>query len=103
MNRNQGLLLAQRLKTLLLQKGYPVRRVILFGSVAKNVASERSDVDIAVITDPFGESRIREGGDVLLASKDIDLRIETVTLHPQDFDRPFFALAREIERFGVEV
>jgi hypothetical protein len=54
------------------------------------------------VTDPFGESRVREGGDVLLASKEIDLRIETVTLRPEDFDRPFFSLAREIERTGVE-
>jgi hypothetical protein len=26
-----------------------------------------------------------------------------VTLHPDDYDRPFFTLAREIEQTGVEV
>ncbi|MDO8648864.1 MAG: nucleotidyltransferase domain-containing protein [Candidatus Peregrinibacteria bacterium] len=102
MKRDEGLRLARRFKALLLQRGYPVHRVVLYGSVAKGTSRADSDIDIAVVTDPFGVSRIREGGDILLASKDIDLRIETVTLHPSDFDRPFFTLAREIERTGVE-
>jgi predicted nucleotidyltransferase len=102
MNRSEGLRVARRFKHLLQQKGYPVRRVVLFGSVAKGTARPDSDIDIAVVTDPFRSSRVREGGDILLASKDIDLRIESVTLHPDDFDRPFFTLAREIERTGVE-
>lgn len=103
MKRAEGLRLARKFKQLLLQRGYPVQRVVLYGSVAKGEAREQSDIDIAVVTKPFGVSRIREGGDILLASKDVDLRIETVTLHPDDFKRPFFALAREIERTGVEV
>lgn len=103
MNRDDGLRLARQFKKLLLQRGYPVQRVVLYGSVAKGTANAQSDIDIAVITFPFHTSRIREGGDILLASKDIDFRIETVTLHPADFDRPLFTLAREIERTGVEV
>ena len=103
MNQEEGLRVARRFKGLLLERGYPVRRVVLFGSVAKGTAKPDSDIDIAVITDAFLPSRIREGGDILLVSKDIDLRIETVTLHPEDLDRPFFTLAREIERTGVEV
>ena len=50
---------------------------------------------------PF--SQIRAGADILVASKDIDLRIEAFTLHPEDFDYPFFTLAREIEKCGIEV
>lgn len=102
MNRTEGLRVAKRFKKLLIERGYPVRRVVLFGSVAKGTARPDSDIDIAVITEPFHESRMREGGDILLLSKDIDLNIETVTLHPEDFDQPFFTLGREIERTGVE-
>ncbi len=80
-----------------------MRRVLLYGSVAKGTARAESDIDIAVVTEPFGPSRIREGRDILLLSKSLDLHIETVTLHPDDFERPFFTLAREIERTGVEV
>ncbi|MBI3816102.1 nucleotidyltransferase domain-containing protein [Candidatus Peregrinibacteria bacterium] len=90
MNRDEGMQVAKRFKDLLLRRGYPVHHVVLFGSVAKNTAGTESDIDIAVITDAFDSSRIHEGGTILLASKDIDLRIETVTLHPEDFQRPFF-------------
>lgn len=103
MTREQGLHVARRLKDLLVRRGYPVRRVVLYGSVAKGSARPDSDIDIAVVTDAFHASRLREGSDILLASKDVDLRIETVTLHPDDFARPLFALVREIERYGVEV
>lgn len=103
MNRAEGLSLARRLKALLLRRGYPVRRVVLYGSVAKGTATADSDIDIAVVTDPFAASPVREGGAILLASKDLDRRIEAVTFRPEDLDRPFFTLAREIERTGVEV
>ena len=103
MKREEGLLIARRFRGLLVRRGYPVRRVVLYGSVAKEAARPDSDIDIAVITDRFHPSRLREGSDILLASKDVDPRIEPVTLHPDDFARPYFALAREIERDGVEV
>ncbi|MBI1812452.1 nucleotidyltransferase domain-containing protein [Candidatus Peregrinibacteria bacterium] len=102
MNRDDGLRIARQVKKLLQERGYPIQHVILFGSVAKNQAHDRSDIDIAVVTSPFKESQLEEGVDIHLASMDIDLRVETVTLHPEDFDRPFFTLAREIERTGVE-
>ena len=80
MNRDEGLQLARRFKRLLLRRGYPVRQVLLYGSVAKGTAGPNSDIDIAVVTAPFHPSRVREGGDILLLSKDIDLRIETICL-----------------------
>ena len=59
MRREEGLSLARKFKTLLLKRGYPVQRVVLYGSVAKNTAHAGSDIDIAVVTQPFGISRIR--------------------------------------------
>lgn len=95
--------MARRFKSLLKERGYPVQRVVLFGSVAKDTAHEQSDIDIAVVTDSFRPSRLDEGSEILLAGKDIDMRIQTVTLHLEDFDRPFFGLGKELERTGVEV
>ena len=103
MKRDEGLNIAREVKKLLQQRGYPIRRVILFGSVAKNQAHKQSDIDIAVVTEPFKRSQLEEGVDIHLASMEIDMRVETVTLHPDDFQRPFFTLGREIERTGVEV
>lgn len=103
MNRENGILVARRFKDLLLRRGYPVERVILYGSVARDNARDNSDIDIAVITKPFLPSQMQENVAVFCLSKDINLRIETVTLHSEDFDQPFFTLGREIERTGVEV
>jgi predicted nucleotidyltransferase len=103
MKREEGIRLARRFKKLLLERGYPIQRVILFGSVAKNTTHQWSDIDIAVVTNPFNASRIEEGTDILLASMDIDTRIETVTLRPEDFKRPFFGLGKELEKTGVDV
>ncbi len=103
MNRDDGLRIARQVKKVLHERGYPIRRVILFGSVANNQAHDGSDIDIAVVTNPFKQSQLEEGVDIHLASMDVDLRIETVTLHPEDFQRPFCTLAREIERTGADV
>ena len=103
MNRNEGLSVARRVKTILLERGFPVRRVALFGSVARDEAHQSSDIDIAVVCDPFRDSPMDERVDIHLAGMDVDMRVETVTLHPEDFQRPFFTLAREIERTGIDV
>ncbi|OGJ60319.1 hypothetical protein A3A67_02395 [Candidatus Peribacteria bacterium RIFCSPLOWO2_01_FULL_51_18] len=103
MNREDGMRIARRFKRLLLKRGYPVQRVVLFGSVARDSARTESDIDIAVVTLPFLKSQMQENVKVFLLSKDIDLRIETVTLHPEDFDQPFFTLGAEIRRTGIDV
>ena len=100
MNREEGLHIGRQVRALLLQRGYPIRKVVLFGSVANNTAHRHSDIDLAVITDAFHASPMEESVDIHLASMTIDPRIETVTLRPDDFDQPFFTLAREIERTG---
>ena len=103
MNRTDGLRIAREVKALLLDRGYPVKRVVLFGSVAKGIGRPESDIDIAVITDPFKDSRMEERVDIHLASMNIDMRVETVTLYPNDLEAPFFTLGHEIEKTGVDV
>ncbi|MDD5055562.1 MAG: nucleotidyltransferase domain-containing protein [Candidatus Peribacteraceae bacterium] len=103
MKRSAGVRIARQVKASLLELGFPVKRVLLFGSVAQNTATSGSDIDIAVVCDPFRSSSMEERVDIHLASMDVDSRVETVTLHPKDFKRPFFTLGKEIERTGVEV
>lgn len=103
MKTTEGIHLARRLKTTLQQKGVPLRNVYLFGSVARGVATERSDIDIAVVCEPYRESKHEENVEFLLASKDVDLRIETVCLHPEDFENKYFTLAQEVRRYGIPV
>lgn len=103
MNRSSGLHLARSLKERLLDRGYPIRNVYLFGSVAADKASPSSDIDIAVVCDPFLDSKHEENVRFLLSGHELDVHIETVCLHPDDFANKYFTLAKEIERNGLAV
>lgn len=103
MKREDGLALARLFRNALKKEGFPVQKVLLYGSVARNAASEDSDLDIAVICLPFRETRHEENMELRRVRRDIDPRISPYCLHPEDFTEHFFPLAREIERTGVEV
>jgi hypothetical protein len=62
-----------------------------------------SDIDIAVVCDPFHSSRLDEAVDIHRASVEIDPRVETVTLRREDLNCLFFALGRELAKSGLEV
>ena len=103
MNTADGLHLALSLKERLLDKGYPIRQVYLFCSVAKGTTHRYSDIDIAVVCDPFLPSKHDENVTFLHTGHEIDVRIETVCLHPEDFRNRYFTLAKEVERHGITV
>lgn len=102
-NLNQALKKARTLKASLIQKKYPIRKVFLFGSVARKENTDSSDIDIAIVTDPFLRSRIKENAAFLWEAKDIDLSIETVCLHPDNLKDKYSTLATEINKDGIEV
>jgi predicted nucleotidyltransferase len=103
MKRLEGLAIARRFRDALLANGFPVQSVVLYGSVARDEASEDSDLDIAVICTPFAETRHEENLALRRVCRDIDVRIEPFSLHPSDFLKPYFALPAEVEREGVTV
>lgn len=103
MKREDALQRAQSLKRELLQRGFPVKSVFLFGSVAEGRATEQSDIDIAVVCEPFKRSRREENAEFLWTSKDIDLRIETVCLHPEDLENRYSTLVHEVKTHGIPV
>lgn len=99
----EGLRAARSLSERLKHKGIPVHDVYLFGSVARGTANKDSDVDIAVVCEPYKATKHLENVEFLLEGKKIDMRIQTVCLHPLDFDNPYFTLAKEIQRYGIAV
>src|SRR5205085_10131040 len=88
LTRRHGLAIARRFRTALLSKGYPVQRVLLYGSVARDQAGEDSDLDIAVLCEPFAATRHEENMALRKVRRDIDVRISPFCLHPDDFDNP---------------
>lgn len=103
MKKAEGLAIARTFRKAIEAEGYPVQRVIVFGSVARNEATEDSDLDIAVVCTPFAQTRHEENMAMRRLCWDIDVSIEPICLHADDFGKPYFWLPYEIEREGVEV
>ena len=78
-----------------------IRKAFLFGSYAKGLEREESDIDIAIIlenmSDFFATQRL-----LMRLRRTIDLRIEPHPIHVKDFNsqNPF---AFEIEKSGIEI
>ncbi|MBI1813077.1 nucleotidyltransferase domain-containing protein [Candidatus Peregrinibacteria bacterium] len=103
MNNRKGLSTALRFKNALLQQGYPVEQVLLFGSHAKGTQRQKSDIDVAVICKPFLPTRMDEMGKFWIVASDVDLRIEPICLHPEDFDEKYSTIIQEVKRTGIAV
>ena len=103
MTREEGLAMARKFKEILLEQNHPIANVLLFGSVARNEAHEQSDIDIAVVCEPFLPTKHKENTMLRKARRSIDLRIEPVCLHPKDLANKFFTLAREVQDNGIAV
>lgn len=102
---DDGLKIARQIKDLIRNHTptLPVRRVLLFGSVARGEARDHSDIDIAVICEPFDRSKVKEARQIYALSPDINAGVEFVILHPDDLQNPFSSIARTVEKEGIEV
>lgn len=103
MTREEGLTLARLLREELRKRKLPVRQVYLFGSVAKGNTHKWSDIDIAVICDPFRSTRHEEDMELRLARRAIDSRISPISLHPEDLENHLSTLAYEVKKSGIPV
>lgn len=102
-DQNDGLRIAHRYAEHLRSSGYPIVNVYLFGSCAKGKEILRSDIDIAVVCQPFLPSRSQEAGRLFYETKDIDMRIEPVALHPEDMENRYSTIVQEVKRHGIPV
>ncbi len=103
LNRNAGIRKVQQLKKQLTAGGVLFDAIYLYGSVARGEAHEWSDIDVAIFCQPFKSSRHEENMEVRKIRRNIDVRIEPICIHPDDFQNKFFGLPREIEKTGVKV
>ncbi len=103
MKPSERIAIAQTFRGTLIWEGYPAHRIVLFGSVASDEATADSDLDIAVICEPFAATRHEENMVLRRLRWDIDIRIKPICLHPDDFTNSGFPLAGEVRRTGVVV
>lgn len=86
----------------LTMSGIHIESAYLYGSYARGMANEWSDIDIAVISSEFTDDRFEEGVRLMKLSCDIDSRIEPVPFRPEDFidEDP---LVWEIKKEGIAI
>ena len=80
---------------------YPFVNVLLFGSCAQGKATLESDIDIAIICNPFDRSRVKETVAFYGLLRDLDTRIEIIVLHPDDLENRYSTIVQEVKRHGV--
>jgi len=86
---------------ILIDEGYAVSQVILFGSYAKGLERKDSDVDVAVISPKFGKDVMLETIALRKAAMKIDSRIEPVPLTPLALKDKYSTFSSEITAHGI--
>lgn len=93
--------IAQSFVAACLEKGIPVKEAILFGSFAKGMPDRNSDIDIALISDSFGNNIFENARQTALINYQYP-DIEVHHFNPDHFkqDDPF---VNEIKRTGIKI
>ena len=78
----------------------PFESAWLFGSHARNVFDEDSDIDIAVVMQDVVEGKFFKELELMRYRRQVDSRIEPHVLSAGELDTPF---ASEIMRTGVKI
>jgi len=81
---------------------YKIDYVILFGSYAKGINKETSDIDVAIVSSDFSNT-IDDQIELMKLTIDIDLRIEPHAITIEEFDRIDTPFIDEIIKTGVEL
>jgi predicted nucleotidyltransferase len=74
----------------------------LFGSYAKDLAREESDIDVAFITKGITGNRFNDGLEFMKMSRNYDVRIEPHLFSPEDFGTNNW-FANEVLETGIRI
>lgn len=81
---------------------YKIEAIILFGSYAKGIYDENSDIDLAVISNDFTDL-IEDGAKLIGLTWKIDTRIEPHPISKADYEKISNPLIAEIRNTGIKV
>lgn len=95
--------LIDKFKTILINEGIPVQKIILFGSYAKGTPKPWSDLDVCIVSKAFGKDYHDEMVRLMQLTSDVDEMIEPHPYHPRDLADPYDPLADQIRKTGKVV
>ena len=90
----------------LLRQKHDVRKVYLFGSFAKDMAKDYSDVDLAIVLgslDISERSPFNEAFDIFHEAQNYNSLLEVVCFVQEEFDQDDGALIRRIKKEGIRL
>lgn len=87
----------------IVKENYNVVAIILFGSYAKGIEHEDSDIDIAVITDDIKTDKFDEEVKLTLLRRKIDNRIEPHIISINDYENDETPFVVEVKNTGIKV
>ena len=86
-----------------LQKnGITIQEAIIFGSYAKGIPKEESDIDVALVSPAFSGDRFEDRRKIVPLRRKIDGRIEPMPFRPDDFSKGG-NLVDEIKKTGRKI
>ena len=97
-NKPEAILKAYR--RVLTEAGIVVEDLILFGSYAKGLEKQWSDLDVCVVSPNFGKDKTEEMILLKKLASPIEPMIEPHPYHPRDLADPWDPLAAEIKKYG---
>ena len=94
--------IVERYISLLKENNISIENVYLFGSYAKGRNNEWSDIDIAIVSNSFEGSRIKDKDKIRKLTLSISSSLEILPFNPRDFsfENP---LAKEIIETGIKL
>jgi predicted nucleotidyltransferase len=91
-----------RYRSLLEKDGFPVKKMILYGSYARGNFKNYSDIDVCIISDKLLKNKDYYESYLWKKVLEVDPRIEPVGYHPKEF-KDIDPLVNEIKREGIEI
>lgn len=88
---------------LLLNNGVAINKLFVFGSHAKGSNSNRSDIDVCVVSPQFGKDGVDELQFLLKERRKIDSRIEPYPASFGEYVRTETPVMAEIKKYGLEI
>lgn len=85
-----------------IKKHYDITTIILFGSYAKGIQNENSDIDIAIVSNDF-EDIFDSMADLMGYTWEIDTRIEPHPIRTEDYENIATPFIQEIIKTGIKV
>lgn len=103
MKQQQALQMAREYKRLLEAARIPFTAVIVFGSVARNEMHDQSDIDVAVVGQPFKDDRFKEMHFIRKLRRPLGYKIQPIWFYQRHLDDQYSTLAQEIKKDGIPI